>query len=137
MFELTLNKRCNAPVERVFAAWSSVEQVKRWFAPGDMTVPDASIDFRKGGTYRIVMQNPDGQTHIVGGVYRDIVPNQRLCFTWSWEGSEVTTEVDISFRADGERTDFTLIHRQFATEEARDKHNQGWEGCLAKLLRLG
>jgi uncharacterized protein YndB with AHSA1/START domain len=136
MFELSLNKRCNAPVARVFAAWSSTEQVKRWFAPGDMTVPEASVDFRVGGAYRIVMQDPDGQTHIVGGVYRDIVPNQRLCFTWRWEGSEVTTEVDIHFRADDEHTDFTLIHRQFATEDARDRHNEGWERCLAKLVKL-
>lgn len=135
MYELSINKRYKAPVERVFAVWSSVDQVKRWFAPGDMTVPDAHVDFRVGGTYRIVMQEPDGSQHIVGGVYREIVPNQRLCFTWRWEDSEVTTEVEINFCADGEYTDFGMTHRQFVTAEARDRHTQGWEACLTKLLK--
>ena len=81
MYELTLNKRCNAPVARVFAAWSSAEMIKRWFGPGTVTV----------------------------------------------------TEVELTFRAAGEQTDFTLTHREFPTEDERDKHNQGWQGCLVKL----
>jgi uncharacterized protein YndB with AHSA1/START domain len=137
MLELTLNKRCNAPVARVFAAWSSSEQIKHLFAHGDMTVPEAEVDFRVGGAYRIVMQRPDGQTYIVGGIYRDIVTNRRLCFTWCWDGSEVNTEVEVTFRPDGDRTDVTLTHRQFANAEIRDRHNQGWEGCLANLAQLG
>jgi len=136
MYELTLNKRCKAPVARVFAAWSSPQQVQRWFAPGDMTVPEAEVDFRVGGAYRIVMQRPDGQQHIVGGVYRDIVPNERLLFTWSWEGSGVTSEVEITLQPAGEQTDLTLLHRQIPTEESRESHKQGWEGCLAKLVQL-
>lgn len=136
MYELTLNKRCKAPVARVFAAWSSPEQVQRWFAPGDLTVPEAEVDFRVGGAYRIVMQRPDGQQHIVGGVYRDIVPDERLVFTWSWEGSGVTSEVEIRLQPADGQTDLTLLHRQIPTEESRESHKQGWEGCLAKLVQL-
>lgn len=136
MYELTLNKRCRMSVEKVYAAWSSPEQVQRWFAPGDMTVPEAAVDFRVGGAYRIVMQRPDGQRHIVGGVYRELVPNERLVFSWSWEGSGVTSEVEITLRPAGKQTDLTLIHRQIPTAESRDSHGQGWEGCLAKLTQL-
>jgi uncharacterized protein YndB with AHSA1/START domain len=136
VYELSLNKRCKAPVERVFAAWSSPEQVQRWFAPGDMKVAQADVDFRVGGAYRIVMQRPDGQQHIVGGVYRAIVPNERLLMSWSWENSGVTSEVEIVLRAAGEQTDLTLNHRQIPTAESRDSHAEGWEGCLAKLVQL-
>jgi uncharacterized protein YndB with AHSA1/START domain len=136
VYELTMNKRCKANVARVFAAWSSIEQVQRWFAPGDMTVPEAQVDFRVGGAYRIVMQRPDGQRHIVGGEYRAIEPDERLLFSWSWEGSGVTSEVEILLRPAGEQTDLTLIHRQIPTAESRDSHAQGWEGCLAKLQQL-
>ena len=133
MYELTLNKRCNAPVARVFAAWSSAEMIKRWFGPGTVTVPEAEVDFRVGGAYRIVMRHSDGKTNIINGTYRQIVANERLCFSWQWEGSEAVTEVELTFRAVGEQTDFTLTHREFPTEDERDKHNQGWQGCLVKL----
>jgi uncharacterized protein YndB with AHSA1/START domain len=133
MFELTMNKRCNAPVARVFAAWCTTDLMRRWFGPGEMTVPEAEVDLRVGGAYRVVMRRPDGQTLIIGGIYREIVTNQRLCFSWQWEGSEAVTEVELTFRAAGEQTDLTLVHREFETEAARDDHNKGWQGCLAKL----
>lgn len=107
--------------------------IKRWFGPGELTVPEAQVDFRVGGVYRVVMRRPDGQTHVIGGIYREIHPNERLCFSWQWEGSDARTEVELTFRAAGEQTDLTLVHREFATEETREEHNKGWQGCLAKL----
>ncbi|HXA46597.1 MAG TPA: SRPBCC domain-containing protein [Burkholderiaceae bacterium] len=133
MYELTLNKRCNAPVARVFAAWSTAEMLKRWFGPGTVGVAEAQVDFRVGGVYRIVMRHDDGRTHIVNGAYRQIVANERLCFSWQWEGSEAVTEVELTFRAAGQQTDLTLLHREFPTVESRDQHNEGWQGCLVKL----
>lgn len=134
MHQLTLHKRCNAPVAQVFAAWSQPDIVRRWFAPGDLNVASAEIDFKVGGKYRIVMQRPDGGQHIAVGQYRHIAPNERLCFSWSWEGSDAVTEVELLFKAAGEQTDLTLHHREFQTADACTAHEQGWEGCLAKLL---
>jgi uncharacterized protein YndB with AHSA1/START domain len=136
MHELTINKRCKAAPSRIFAAWSSADMVKTWFAPGAMHVAEAQVDFRVGGTYRIVMERPDGQQHIVGGTYRAIEPDEHLAFTWSWEGSGVTTEVDVRLTPAGEQTELQLVHREIPTEESRASHSQGWEGCLAKLIEL-
>jgi uncharacterized protein YndB with AHSA1/START domain len=134
MHTLTLTERLAAPLERVFAAWSSAEQVRRWFAPGDMRVPEAEVDLRPGGRYRIVMEEKDGQRHVVTGEYREIVPNERLAFTWQWEGSEAVTFVEVEFRAiDDGGTELSLVHTQFAAEEHRDMHGKGWRGCLANL----
>jgi uncharacterized protein YndB with AHSA1/START domain len=134
MYEITLTKRCKAAPAEVFAAWSEPSVVSRWFAPGDLHVAQAEIDFRVGGRYRIVMQRPDGGLHIVGGEYRCIVPHERLSFSWAWEGSDATTEVELCFEPVDKHTDLTLTHREFQTDEARVSHQQGWEGCLAKLL---
>ena len=134
MHTLTLTERFAAPVERVFDAWSSSTEVSRWFAPGDMRVPEANIDFRPGGRYRIVMQETDGAQHIVTGEYHEIVPNRRLAFTWQWEGSDAVTFVELEFNAiDAQRTDLKLVHTRFATEEQRDHHGKGWGGCLVNL----
>lgn len=134
MHTLTLTEHFAAPVDRVYGAWTSSTQISRWFAPGDMRVPEAKVDFRPGGRYRIVMEEPDGARHIVTGEYREVVPNQRLAFTWQWEGSEAVTFVEVEFRAvDGDSTELRLVHTRFATEEQRDLHGQGWGGCLANL----
>ena len=133
---LVVKRSFKAPVERVYAAWTDAEQIKRWFAPGDMTVPLAEADVREGGHYRVQMSGggSDCEFHTTGGVYREVIPNQRLVFTWQWEGSELETLVTLKFKPlSANETELTLIHEGFDNEDTRDKHGQGWEGCLAKL----
>jgi len=134
MHVLTLTKRCSATCAQVFAAWTRPELMVRWFAPGNMSVAQAQADLRVGGAWRVVMQDPSGQQRIVGGRYREILPGQRLRFSWRWEGSEHASEVEISLRADGDATELTLHHRELESAHSRDQHGQGWEGCLAKLI---
>ncbi|MGO4437587.1 SRPBCC family protein [Rhizobium sp. RAF56] len=135
MIQLRLSEIFDAPVERVFAAWCDARQLSQWFAPGEMTTPQASIDPRPGGLYRIVMQRSDGTQFVVNGEYREVVTNERLRFSWQHAG-ERPTEVLIVFRPlDERRTELTLIHSDFDSENAREAHNKGWTGGLAKLRR--
>ena len=61
---LILKRTFPASCERVFAMWTSAELMMKWFCPGkDMTVPVAEVDAREGASYRIVMQNKDGETY--------------------------------------------------------------------------
>jgi uncharacterized protein YndB with AHSA1/START domain len=132
--KLVLTRTIAASVERVYDAWTNPAQMKRWFCPGEMTVPVAEADLREGGQYRIQMRSPDGELHTTGGVYQEIVPNQRLVFTWQWEGAEVETTVTVELRRISDRqTELTVTHEGFETSEARDKHGPGWNGCLDKL----
>ena len=86
---LTLKRRLNAPPEKVYAAWTDPEKIVRWFGPrkakdGSMR---PSIDLRVGGRYRISFDTTDGEYHQVGGVYREVVPNERLVFSWAWHST--------------------------------------------------
>ncbi len=131
---LVLKRTLQAPVEQVYRAWTTPALIMRWFAPGDMTVPQAQADVREGGSYRITMQEPDGESYTTYGIYQQVVPNERLVQTWQWEGSQEQTLLTIEFRALGERTtELTLTHERFATVEAKDQHQDGWQGCLQKL----
>jgi len=133
---LVIERRYKAPVERVYAAWTKPEQMKRWFAPGDMIVPAAEADVRVGGRYRVQISEGEGQCefHTTGGVYREVVPNQRLVFTWQWEGSDLETVVTVEFKAlSSNETALTLVHEGFDNQDNREKHGQGWQGCLANL----
>ncbi|TQV85081.1 SRPBCC family protein [Aliikangiella coralliicola] len=137
MFELTINRKFSTSVNQLFEAWKNPEVMQRWFAPGDMSVPEASVDFRENGEYRIVMQESDGEQHVVGGTYKKIEENKTLVFSWRWEGSPATTLVALQFNAINESSsELVLSHSEFADQEACDKHEQGWNGCLANLLKL-
>jgi len=110
----------------------------RWFAPSDeFSVPIVEADVRVGGRYRIVMKAPDGEQHDVSGVYREVVPNRKLVFTWAWRSTpERESLVTVLLRPAGSGTELTLTHEQFFDEEARDKHQHGWIGCLGRLEKL-
>jgi len=137
MHTLTLTEIFAAPPARVFSAWTEASMLQRWFAPGDMKVAEATADPRPGGRYRIVMENADGAQHIVGGEYRDVVANERLSFSFKWEHGQDVTLVELTFKPTGAgATEMTLVHTQFTTPENRDRHRQGWSGCLAKLRTL-
>jgi len=109
--------------------------LKKWMRPDDATkVSTAEIDLRVGGRYRIVMAPPEGEEHDVRGGYREIVPNRKLVYTWAWKSTpERESVVTIELRAAGGGTELTLRHEQFADEQARDRHQHGWTGCLSQL----
>src|ERR1700749_4124477 len=99
MTELRITEALDAPLARVYAAWTEPERMRRWFGKADMQVPEASVDLRPGGRWRGVLLRADGVRMPVGGEYREIVPQERLRFSWQWEGSEAVTEVELRFRA--------------------------------------
>ena len=134
---LTLKRRLNAPPAKVFAAWTDPEKMKRWMGPGEVATLRAEIDARAGGRYRLVMRSPDGEEHDVSGVYREVVPNEKLVFTWAWRSTpERESLVTVLLKPDGDGTVLTLTHEQFFDEDARDRHRHGWIGALDKLERF-
>jgi len=136
MSELRITEVLAAPLARVYAAWTEPERMRRWFGKADMRVPEASVDLRPGGRWRVVLVRADGVRMPVGGEYREILPQERLRFSWQWEGSEVVTEVELRFRAlDAARTELTVIHSEFPDETTRDQHFDGWRPALANLRR--
>lgn len=131
---LTLKRRFNAPPAKVFAAWTDPEKVKCWMGPGEVKVLSVEADARTGGRYRWLMQAPSGDSHDVSGVYREVIPNEKLVFTWAWKTTpERESLVTLTFKADAGGTLMTLTHEQFFDEEARDRHQGGWNGAMEKL----
>jgi uncharacterized protein YndB with AHSA1/START domain len=134
---LTIKRRLNAPPAKVFAAFTDPEKVKRWMGPGEMKAVHAESDTRIGGRYRWVMQAPSGEQHDVGGVYREVVANEKLVFTWTWKDTpERESIVTVELKPDGDGTLLTLTHEQFFDEDVRDRHQGGWNGALDKMEKF-
>jgi uncharacterized protein YndB with AHSA1/START domain len=133
---LTLKRRINAPPAKVYAAFTEPETIARWFGPQGVQKVEAETDLRVGGRYRIVGHMAN-DTHEVGGVYREIVPNEKLVYTWAWKSTpERESLVTLLFKPDGGGTILTLTHEQFFDDDARDRHQNGWNGALDKLEKL-
>lgn len=99
-----------------------------------VTCSAASVDLKVGGRYRIQLSS-DGGDHTAVGEYREIVPNEKLRFTWSWENGTVTdTMVTVGFKEMDGGTELTLVHENFVMPEAPGMHAQGWNGSLDKLV---
>ena len=131
---LTLKRRLNAPPSKIYRAWTDAAKISRWFGPEDAEILRAETDVRVGGRFRIVFRGPDGEEHDVGGVYREVVPNQKLVFTWAWRSTpERELLVTVALKRDGDGTLLTLLHEQFFDEAARDRHGRGWNETLDKL----
>jgi uncharacterized protein YndB with AHSA1/START domain len=104
-------------------------------APGDdFVVPVVEIDLRVGGRYHLIMRAPSGEVHDLNCVYREIVPNKKLVFTWAWKSMpERESLVTMELRPMGAETEMLLTHEQFADQAACDRHNHGWALCLDRL----
>jgi uncharacterized protein YndB with AHSA1/START domain len=136
---ITLKRHIKAPPAKVYAAWTQVEQLVRWFGPHETLVDTvkATLDVRVGGKYRASFTTDDGEHHEVGGVYREVIPGRRLQFTWAWHTTpERESLVTITMEPDGAGTMLTLLHEQLFDQKAADGHKHGWSGTLDKLEAL-
>jgi uncharacterized protein YndB with AHSA1/START domain len=134
---LTLKRRLKAPPAQVFAAWIDPEKVMRWMGPGEIAGSSAECDARPGGRYRWVMHKPSGEELEVSGVYREVVPNEKLVLTWAWKAApEEESLITVLLKPDGDGTLLTLTHEQFVNETTRDGHQMGWNGALDKMEKL-
>jgi uncharacterized protein YndB with AHSA1/START domain len=102
--------------------------------PGEIKALSAESDPRKGGRYHWVMRSPDGEEHDVSGIYREVIPNEKLVFTWAWKSTpERESLVTLTFKPDGGGTLMTLLHEQFFDQDACDRHQTGWNNAMEKL----
>lgn len=140
---LELSHRFAAPREKVFDAWTNPDVLKRWWAAGPTwDTPLAEVDARQGGTYRLSMRTDEGEVHTVKGEYKEVLPPERLVYTWGWEegpepamAASENSLVVVEFLEDGDGTLVKLTHSGFASEEIRAMHVHGWEAVLANLER--
>jgi uncharacterized protein YndB with AHSA1/START domain len=84
--EIVMTRVFDAPRDLVFEAHSSCEHLSRWWGPRKYEVASCDVDFRPGGTWRIVHRGPDGTEHGFHGEFREIVRPERITWTFEWEG---------------------------------------------------
>jgi uncharacterized protein YndB with AHSA1/START domain len=120
--EIAMTRVFDAPRRLVFEAYTRPELLKRWLGVhAGWSLAVCEIDLRVGGAYRYVWRGPDGAEMGMRGVYREVVPNERIVatevFDQAWYPGEAVGTV--SLVEQGGRTTLTITVR-YQSQEVRD-----------------
>lgn len=138
---IALTRRFDARRELVFEAWTTPEHFAYWFG-GELAVPAdrLTMDVRPGGTWSLVMRTPDGGEMPFFGVYREVVPPERLEFTVKDASAPRSSEgelVRVTLTDLGGRTEmaFRQLGGNLSSEEY-ERAEAGWAGFFDRLGEL-
>lgn len=144
LLEARASRVVPATRERVYEAWTRSELLVKWWGRHQgFSVPRAELDVRVGGAYRIELHGPDGNFAFIVGRYLEVVPPERLVWTWSWELPEGTnwpytseigeTVVTVELIDRDGSTEVIVTHAGFPSEPARAIHESNWATSLERL----
>jgi uncharacterized protein YndB with AHSA1/START domain len=122
----------DAPKRMVFDAYTKPEILKRWLGVfGGWSFAVCEVDLRVGGAYRFVWRHADGMEMAMGGVYREVVPGEKIVstekFDQPWYPGEATGTV--TFVEQGGKTTLTMTI-EYDSKATRD-------GVLASPMETG
>ncbi len=147
--EIVITREFAAPRQLVWDVWTQPKHIEKWFGPKGFDTRVEKLDFKVGGSSVYVMIGPDGTEYPSNGVFKEIVPIEKIVTTDEFgegvEKIEALKNVDLpqgmvsTFLFDdlGARTKLTIITAH-PTVEDREKHEamgvvDGWNSSLDKL----
>jgi uncharacterized protein YndB with AHSA1/START domain len=128
--KLTVETTVAAPIEEVWRAYTTPEDIKQWNAASDdWHTTSASVDLREGGTFRSRMEAKDGSFGFdFDGVYTKVVPLELIEYSFGTR----TTQVRFAEGSQGVSVQVT-----FDTEVTHpiEQQREGWQAILNRFAR--
>ena len=136
MTDLTITRLFDAPRELVFEVRTNPDHLAKWWGPEGFTATSCTVKLEEGGVWRTCISNGD-EEFWARGVYHEIVPPERLVFSFSWEEPEGVpdhdTLVTVLFSDLAGKTEMSFHQAVFRTAAERDGHVGGWQECFTDL----
>jgi uncharacterized protein YndB with AHSA1/START domain len=142
--EIVVTRLFDADRERVFAAWTTAEHLKHWFAPAGYSVTFCTVDFRVGGAWRLCLRAPTGRDVWARGVFQEIVTPERIVFTDivldDADAPRFKVLTTVTFVAEGRKTRLTVhvgVAEIFDPSSAPivARMDTGWRETVEKLAQ--
>ena len=128
---ITVETQVNAPIEKVWDAWSNPEDIKKWNAASDdWHTPHAEVDLRPGGKFKSTMASKDGCTSFdFEGSYMSVIHHEFISYKMADH-----RDCRIEFKKDGDQTH---IKETFVAEKENSPELQkaGWQSILNNFKR--
>lgn len=124
--KLTVSAEINAPVDKVWDAWTKPEHITKWNQPSeDWHCPKAENDMKVGGKYMARMEAKDGSFGFdFEAVYDEVADKKKLSYTMG-DGRQSTTE----FEPVGDKTKVTTTFDP-ENQNPLEMQQQGWQAIL-------
>lgn len=130
--KLVIQRVLNADSETVFKALTAENQLRNWFYPRpEGWSAEVSFNAQAGEAYSLTMIDPDGKKYVHEGEIKEIVPNEKLVFTWNSHAVD-NTLVTITLQKVSKGTEITLTH-DFLPADEKDGHEEGWTELIERL----
>lgn len=130
---IVLRRVFTASRQRVFRAWIEPEALESWLRPRGMAMTVSKLEARVGGSFRFDLEN--GKS--IYGTYLQIIPPEKLVFTWSGDSIQgKKTVVTLDFLDHGATTELVLTHGELITPELRTLFGSGWPSILDTLAEV-
>jgi uncharacterized protein YndB with AHSA1/START domain len=141
---LRLTRLLRAPRIKVFEAWGTADQVRRWYAPDPCTVSEVEVRMQVGGPFIIRMRTPSGGEPWIRGTFVSVDPHSRLVIDMlitdpAGVPYRALTSIELSDAPEGTRLDlvqaWTLVDPSQGRliEGAPERAHEGWRSVLDKL----
>ena len=138
---IVLDRKFDAPVGRVFKAWSDIDAKSRWFSgPPGWELVERRMDFRVGGREHVSNRMPNGIVTIFNSLYYDIVPDSRIVYSFDMHLSERHITVSLAtveFKQAGKGTQMTfteqLVNLDDWDDEGGVERKSGTSGGFDRL----
>lgn len=134
-----LHRVLRATPERVYRAFLDAEAMAKWLPPHGFTGKVHQLDARVGGTYRMSFTNfSTGNRHDFGGIYKELVPGERLRYTDRFDDpnlpGEMLTTVTLTPVSVG--TELNVVQEGIPEAIPVEACYLGWQESLAQLALL-
>jgi uncharacterized protein YndB with AHSA1/START domain len=128
-----------APPERLYRAFLDADAMSKWLPPHGFTGHVYNMDAKVGGSYRMSFNNfSANKSHAFGGSYLELVPNERLRYTASFDDpnlpGEMTTTVTLKKVSVG--TEINIVQEGIPAVIPTEACYLGWQESLTLLAQL-
>ena len=128
--KITVETTVNAPIDRVWSAYTTPDDIKQWNAASDdWHTTESTVDLREGGSFSSRMEAKDGSFGFdFAGTYTKVVPHQLIEYSFGERGAVV----DFNRAANGVTVRVTFdAEQQHSVEQQR----QGWQSILDNFAK--
>ena len=134
-----LHRVLRAKPERIYRAFLDAAAMAKWLPPYGFTCQVHQLEAKVGGTYRMSFTNfTTGQAHSFGGVYRELVPSERIRYTDSFDDPNLPGEMQttITLKPVSCGAELAIVQEGLPQAIPVEMCYLGWQESLAQLAHL-